>query len=84
MVKGWPDWRCSAVNRCRPAICQEDTSGNVKPGAKAVNAQAAVALPVKNGEGEIRGVVGIAFQQEREFTTADLDELTRAASGMPD
>jgi L-methionine (R)-S-oxide reductase len=63
---------------------QEDTSGTVKPGAKAVNAQAAVALPVKNGEGEIRAVVGIAFQQEREFTTADLDELTRAASSMPD
>src|SRR6476619_6642491 len=63
---------------------QEDASGNVKPGATAVNAQAAVALPVKNGEGEIRGVVGIAFQHEREFTTADLDELTRAASSMPD
>lgn len=63
---------------------QEDKSGNVKPGAKAVNAQAAVALPVKNAEGAIRGVVGIAFQQEREFTTADLDQLTRAASGMPD
>ena len=39
---------------------------------------------MKDGEGEIRGVVGIAFQQEREFTTADLDELTRAASSMPD
>ena len=63
---------------------QEDTSGNVKPGAKAVNAQAAVALPVKDVMGGIRGVVGIAFQQEREFTTADLDELTRAASSMPD
>jgi L-methionine (R)-S-oxide reductase len=63
---------------------QEDKSGSVKPGAKAVNAQAAVALPVKNVEGGIRGVVGIAFQHEREFTAADLDELTRAASGMPD
>ena len=63
---------------------QEDKSGNVKPGAKAVNAQAAVALPVKDVEGGIRGVVGIAFQHEREFTTADLDELSRAASSMPD
>src|SRR5919112_4868466 len=51
---------------------QEDKSGNVKPGAKAVNAQAAVALPVRNAAGEISGVVGIAFEHEREFTDADL------------
>jgi L-methionine (R)-S-oxide reductase len=62
---------------------QEDTSGNVKPGAKAVNAQAALAIPVQNAEGEIRGVVGIAFQDEREFTSADLEEMTRAVSDMP-
>jgi hypothetical protein len=63
---------------------QEDRSGNVKPGAKAVNAQAAVAIPVQNAEGYVRAVVGIAFQDEREFTSADLDQLTRAASTMPE
>jgi L-methionine (R)-S-oxide reductase len=63
---------------------QEDRSGNVKPGAKAVNAQAAVAIPVQNAEGYVRAVVGIAYQDEREFTSADLDELTRTVSTMPD
>ena len=62
---------------------QEDRSGNVKPGAKAVNAQAAIAIPVQNAAGEVRGVVGIAFQEEREFTAGEIDEMTRAVSDMP-
>jgi hypothetical protein len=63
---------------------QEDKSGAVKPGAKAVDAQAAVALPVLNSEGDVRAVVGVAFAEEREFTAADLEELTKAVSGLPE
>jgi L-methionine (R)-S-oxide reductase len=63
---------------------KEDSSGNVKPGAKAVNARAAVALPVSDGAAGIRAVVGIAFPHEHEFTEADLDNLTAAASTVPD
>jgi len=63
---------------------QEDKSGNVKPGAKAVNAQAAVAIPISNSAGDIRAVIGIAFQDEREFTPADLENLTLTVSTMPD
>jgi L-methionine (R)-S-oxide reductase len=76
-----------ALQRCEPVqTCnlQEDRSGNVKPGAKAVNAQAAVAIPVQNPTGYVRAVVGIAFQDERQFTSADLEELTRTVSTMPD
>ncbi len=62
---------------------QEDRSGNVKPGAKAVNAQAAVALPVMNAGGDVRAVVGIAYQDEREFSAADLADLTLSASTVP-
>ena len=62
---------------------KEDNSGNVKPGAKAVNAQAAVALPVLDSQSEVRAVVGIAFPNEREFTPAELDDLTAAASTVP-
>jgi putative methionine-R-sulfoxide reductase with GAF domain len=62
---------------------QEDRSGNVKPGAKAVNAQAAIALPVISVGGEVRGVVGIAFQDEREFSAEDINDLTQLASTMP-
>ncbi len=62
---------------------KEDNSGNVRPGAKAVNAQAAVAVPVSGGTAGIRAVVGIAFPHEREFTKAELEDLTVAASTVP-
>jgi putative methionine-R-sulfoxide reductase with GAF domain len=62
---------------------QEDRSGAVKPGAKAVNAQAAIALPILNPTGDVRAVVGIAFQDERQFTPADIKTLTTSASTLP-
>lgn len=62
---------------------QEDQSGNVKPGAKAVNAQAAIAIPVQNPAGDVLGVVGIAFQDEREFSPTDIEHLTHVVSTMP-
>ena len=61
---------------------KEDTSGAVKPGAKAVDAQAAVAIPVRDHSGDICAVVGIAFPQEREWTKEDLHRLAAAASTL--
>src|SRR5437763_16648303 len=46
---------------------QTDNSGTIKPGAKAVGAQAAIALPVFDDGGGVRAVVGIAWQEEREL-----------------
>lgn len=62
---------------------KEDQSGDVKPGAKAVDAQAAVALPVIDKKGNVRAVVGIAFPNEREFTSAELENLKLNASTLP-
>lgn len=56
---------------------QEDRTGAVKPGAKAVNAQAAIALPILNPKGDVRAVVGIAFQDERQFSPADIETLAK-------
>ncbi len=61
---------------------QEDRSGNVKPGAKAVNAQAAIALPVMDSAGDVLAVVGLAFQEEREFSPAEIDRFTQSASTL--
>lgn len=72
--------RKEAVQTCN---LQEDRSGNVKPGAKAVNAQAAIALPVLDDSGEVRAVVGIAFQDEREFTGAEIERFGTLASSLP-
>jgi L-methionine (R)-S-oxide reductase len=60
---------------------QEDRSGAVKPGAKAVNAQAAVAMPVRDGA-SIAAVVGIAFATEREIAGEELARLERAFGSL--
>ena len=59
---------------------KEDRSGAVKPGAKAVDAKAAVAIPVRDELDSILAVVGIAFADEREIQGEELDRLQRAAS----
>jgi L-methionine (R)-S-oxide reductase len=61
---------------------KEDTSGSVKPGAKAVDAQAAVAIPVRDENGSICAVVGIAFREEKDWTDQELQHLTSVASGL--
>lgn len=60
-----------------------DTTGDVRPGARAVDAKGAVALPVRDQAGQVRAVVGIAYADERELTEAALAELSVAASRLP-
>lgn len=63
---------------------QADNSGDVRPGAKAVNAQAALAIPVHAVGGGLRAVVGIAFMAEREFSEQELTAFAAAAASLPD
>src|SRR6187399_2095447 len=60
-----------------------DASGDVRPGAKAVDAQAALAIPVRGADGEVRAVVGLAFMGERDFPDAELDEFEKLAAALP-
>jgi hypothetical protein len=62
---------------------QTDDTGDVRPGARAVDAQAAVALPVRDAKGAVRAVVGVAFAQERELPREELDALAAAAATLP-
>ncbi|HEY0709729.1 MAG TPA: GAF domain-containing protein [Polyangia bacterium] len=62
---------------------KEDATGRVRPGARAVNAQAAVAFPVTDAAGSVRAVVGIAYAGDRELGQAELDVLTAAARSLP-
>jgi hypothetical protein len=61
---------------------QEDRSGAVKPGAKAVNAQGAVAMPVRGSTGGILAVVGVAFRDEREIQGQELEGLQQRAATL--
>jgi L-methionine (R)-S-oxide reductase len=60
-----------------------DQSGDVRPGAKAVDAGAALAIPVRGAAGGVRAVVGIAFAGEREMSTEEQAEFERAAQALP-
>ncbi|MGK3989541.1 GAF domain-containing protein [Sorangium sp. So ce136] len=62
---------------------QTDSSGDVRPGARAVAAQAAVALPVRDASAGVRAVVGIAFADERELDQEELARLGHGAGALP-
>ena len=62
---------------------QTDETGNIKPGAKAVDAQAAIALPVFDEASTIRAVVGIAWTREGEIGPAEEEALMKLAAALP-
>jgi L-methionine (R)-S-oxide reductase len=62
---------------------KEDSSGQVRPGAKAVDAQGAVAVPVHDGDGTVRAVVGLAWMTEKELTDAELAAIAADARTLP-
>lgn len=61
---------------------QDDSSGQVRPGAKAVNAGAAIAMPVLDRQGEIAAVVGVAFAEKREIPQAEVSRLGHDAASL--
>jgi L-methionine (R)-S-oxide reductase len=69
-----------AISSCN---LKEDASGNVKPGAKAVDGKAAVALPVHNASGTVRAIVGIAWSDERDLADELLATIARDAVSLP-
>ena len=61
---------------------QEDRTGAVKPGAKAVDARAAIALPVRDQSGAVVAVVGAAFSDDREISGVELERLQGASASL--
>ena len=62
---------------------KDDNSGAVKPGAKAVDARAAVALPVHDPAGAVRAIVGLAWMDERVLDDATLAASAADAASLP-
>ena len=70
-----------AVEQRRPIdACniQTDTSGSVRPGARATGLAGAIVVPVLRGE-EAVGALGIGNRAERTFSAAETDALLEAA-----
>jgi L-methionine (R)-S-oxide reductase len=75
-----------ALERDQPiSTCniKTDSTGQVRPGARAVDARAGVALPVHDAQGRVRAVVGVAFTDEKTLSEDELGELARAAATLP-
>jgi L-methionine (R)-S-oxide reductase len=72
--------RNAPVSTCN---LKTDETGDVRPGAKAVDAKAAVALPIHDGNGEVRGVVGIAFLDAHELEMGELERFATEAETAP-
>ena len=79
-MAGLAQQRGTPIQTCN---LKEDTSGTVKPGAKAVDAMAAVAIPVKAADGRVCAVVGIAFADERQFVGGEIEVLSESAATLP-
>ena len=63
---------------------KEDETGAVKPGAKAVDGKAAVALPVRASSGLVRAVVGLAWADERELADDLVATIAGDAASLPE
>lgn len=66
-----------AVERAQPVdACniQTDTSGDVRPGAKATGLAGSIVVPIFDGE-KVVGALGIANRSERTFTDAEIGQL---------
>ncbi|MBX3156170.1 MAG: GAF domain-containing protein [Deltaproteobacteria bacterium] len=61
---------------------KDDASGNVRPGAKAVDGRAAVAIPVHAADGAVRAVVGLAWLDERELPDAEVAAIAADAASL--
>jgi L-methionine (R)-S-oxide reductase len=73
-----------AVERAEPVdACniQTDTSGDVRPGAKATGMEGAIVVPIFDGT-RVVGALGIANQNERTFSDAEKDALIEAGRAL--
>jgi hypothetical protein len=62
---------------------KEDDTGAVKPGAKAVDGKAAVALPVHESSGVVRAVVGLAWADECDLSDDLVARIAGDAATLP-
>ena len=72
----------AAERRCAVNVCniQQDTTGDVRVGARATGLSGSVAVPILDAVGVLHVVLGVATRAERTFTTDD--ERVIASRGL--
>lgn len=67
----------AAERRCPVNSCniQQDSSGDVRPGARATGLAGSVCVPVLGADGALLGTLGVATRAERTFTPDDEQAL---------
>jgi signal transduction protein with GAF and PtsI domain len=70
--------RRSPVDACN---IQTDTSGDVRPGARATALSGAIVVPIFRGDAVI-GTLGVGNRRERVFTPAEIDDLLSAGRAL--
>jgi len=70
--------RNQPVNACN---IQTDTSGDVRPGARATGLQGAIVVPIVRNGAPV-GALGIANRNERVFTDDEIEQLIKAGEAL--
>jgi hypothetical protein len=78
-MAGLAQIRKEAVQTCD---LQNDESGQIRPRARAVDAQAAIAVPVLDDEGEVFAVIGIAWAHAGDVSPATEQLLAQRAQAL--
>ena len=76
-------YNATVPHKASGTVLKDDNTGDVRPGAKAVDAAAAVALPLMAANGGVWAVVGVAFKETRELPESEIERLRQLASTLP-
>lgn len=73
--------RDAPVNSCN---IQTDTTGDVRPGARATGLSGAIVVPMRDATGAVRGTIGIGVRREYTYSAAETEALLAEGTAIAD
>src|SRR4029453_4102816 len=61
---------------------QTDTTGDVRPGAKATGVNGAIVVPIRESHGRARGALGIGVHRDYQYTDDETSRLLQLAAQL--
>lgn len=61
---------------------QTDSTGDVKPGARATGVNGAIVVPIRDSLGQVRGALGIGVHRDYEYTSDETSRLLEEAAKL--